>query len=1197
MLSVRIIAAIPPHYKHQYQHKKLRLTQINLAGFKSFVDPTRIPVPGQLVGVVGPNGCGKSNIIDAVRWVLGETSARHLRGETMQDVLFNGSGDRKPVNRASVELVFDNSLGKAAGQWSQYAEISIKRVLQRDGDSSYYINNVHVRRRDVADIFLGTGLGSRAYAIIEQGMISRVIEAKPEELRVFLEEAAGVSKYRERRRETELRLKDTRENLLRVDDIRQELDKQIEHLQAQAEVARQYHALNADLQKTQSLLWFTRKQEAGASRNRHAREIERLGIELEAETANLRDAEKRLEDVRAQHYRAADDMHTAQGALYESNAEVARLEQQIAHVRDNRARIEHQIATLMAQLEQSESQHASAQTGLEQWRGEKGLAETQAAACAARVTEEGEKLPVAEETYRATYNRRDELQRLLAAAEQALKVEQTKLAHADRLIDQLTQRAERLREEQGALEVPDSSALAALQQTAQELERSLQERRELLALREKVLPEREAVLQRRTEALDAAAQNVTAVEARIEALQQLQDRIARGAEMSEWLAARQLDRAPRLWQGIGIEAGWEDALEAVLRERLNGITLDELERSATWLGDVPPGKMTVIGTGEPAAPQLSSGPSGCEPLLRYVTCRDSRLQAVLSEWLYDVFVVPEAAHGMRLRADLATGALLVSREGHVFTRHSVSFHAPDSELHGVLSRQREIEQLQDTLARELALRRDFEAAVADAQNQIDGCKAELSELRQDIDAVQQRHHAAQMEALKLSEQAQRLTQRGEQIARELHEIEEQTAAEQAVRAGATTSHERMAGEAAGLRTQLDLATDLYRRAETVLNLQRTTLQEAQHAQQEASFKLRAAGSKINEIEASLDVLSKTIKTLGDSLEALQRDLATCDEAPWQAQLQQALASREERAQTLARARDATEGMEAQLKDIEQQRLACEQKLEPLRVRIGEVRLKEQEARLIEEQFAQQLAQAGADEEVLKGLLEKGTRSGALQTEINRLNAEIQALGAVNLAALEELQAAQERKNYLDAQSRDLNEAMATLEDAIRRIDRETRERLQQTFDQVNEHFGRMFPALFGGGVARLLLTGEEILDSGIQVIAQPPGKKNSTIHLLSGGEKALTALALVFSIFQLNPAPFCLLDEVDAPLDDHNTERFCDLVKEMSGHSQFLFISHNKITMEIANQLLGITMQEPGVSRVVAVDIEEAMKLTEEAAA
>jgi chromosome segregation protein len=396
---------------------------------------------------------------------------------------------------------------------------------------------------------------------------------------------------------------------------------------------------------------------------------------------------------------------------------------------------------------------------------------------------------------------------------------------------------------------------------------------------------------------------------------------------------------------------------------------------------------------------------------------------------------------------------------------------------------------------------------------------------------------------------------------------------------------------------MDLATDLYRRAETVLGLQRTTLQQAQHEHQEASFKFRSSESKISEIEASLNLLSQNISSLGDTLSALQAELVNCDEGPWQAQLQQALTGREQRAQALALARDALEGMESQLKEIEQQRLACEQKLEPLRIRIGEVRLKEQEARLTEEQFAQQLADAGADEAVLKGLLEKGTRSGALQGEINRLNSEIQALGAVNLAALEELQAAQERKNYLDAQSRDLSEAMATLEDAIRRIDRETRERLQQTFDEVNAHFGEMFPALFGGGVARLLLTGEEILDSGVQVIAQPPGKKNSTIHLLSGGEKALTALALVFSIFQLNPAPFCLLDEVDAPLDDHNTERFCDLVKKMSQHSQFLFISHNKITMEIAHQLLGITMQEPGVSRVVAVDIEEAMKLTEEAVA
>ena len=405
------------------------------------------------------------------------------------------------------------------------------------------------------------------------------------------------------------------------------------------------------------------------------------------------------------------------------------------------------------------------------------------------------------------------------------------------------------------------------------------------------------------------------------------------------------------------------------------------------------------------------------------------------------------------------------------------------------------------------------------------------------------------------------------------------------------------GEAAEFRRQLGLATDLYGRAEAVLNLQRDALQAAHAEHQEASFRLRTSESKINEIEYSIDVFSEDISALDSELRAQETELASYDEKPCQEQLQRALARRAERERALAQARDALEGMESRLKDLEQERLACEQKLGPLRERIGEVRLKEQEARLIEEQFAQQLAEVGACEDELSALLEKGTRSGALQSEINRLNDEIKALGAVNLAALEELEAGQERKNYLDAQSRDLAEAMTTLEDAIRRIDRETRERLRQTFDEVNRHFGRMFPALFGGGFAKLVLTGEEILDSGVQVIAQPPGKKNTTIYLLSGGEKALTALALVFSMFQLNPAPFCLLDEVDAPLDDHNTERFCDLVRKMSEHSQFLFISHNKITMEIANQLLGITMQEPGVSRVVAVDIEEAMKLTEEAAA
>jgi len=346
----------------------LRLSHIKLAGFKSFVDPTHIALPGQIVGVVGPNGCGKSNVIDALRWVLGESRASALRGESMQDVIFNGSAKRKPVSRASVELIFDNSLGKAAGQWSSYAEISIKRVLQRDGDSSYHINNQHVRRKDITDIFLGTGLGARAYAIIEQGMISRIIEAKPEELRVFLEEAAGVSKYRDRRRETELRLGDTRENMLRVNDILHELEKQLLHLAEQAEVAAKYRALEATRDTSQHLLYLVNKREAETRRVRYAQQVEKTRTELEAETARLREAESQLEGLRSGHYQLSDALHAKQGELYGTNAEIARLEQQIAHLNDQRTRLTQQLATGELQMEQQRSQLQGVQGLLAHWQ-------------------------------------------------------------------------------------------------------------------------------------------------------------------------------------------------------------------------------------------------------------------------------------------------------------------------------------------------------------------------------------------------------------------------------------------------------------------------------------------------------------------------------------------------------------------------------------------------------------------------------------------------------------------------------------------------------------------------------------------------------------------------------------------------------------------------------------------------------------
>jgi len=1176
----------------------LRLKQINLAGFKSFVDPTHIPVPGQLVGIVGPNGCGKSNVIDAVRWVLGETSAKHLRGDTMQDILFNGSGQRQPVNRSSVELVFDNSLGRAAGQWSSYAEISVKRVLARDSEStSYYINNVHVRRRDVADIFLGTGLGSRAYAIIEQGMISRVIEAKPEELRIFLEEAAGVSKYRARRHETELRIRDTRENLLRVDDVRTELDKQLEHLQAQAEVASRYHEMQTRLRATQNMLWLLRKQEAGAQRGRQVREIERLTLELEAETAKLREAEKRLEDMRAQHYRSSDAVHAAQGAFYEANAETARLEQELAHLRENRERVERELADLHAQSGRDKDQLEAAQASLTEWRGERTRATERLAVREAAARSEGDKLPVAEEAFRATRNRHDELQRALALAEQAMGVEQTKRAHAGQTLEQLAQRSQRLQEERASLrpEDTDTRQLAQLRAELAALDAELNGLREAMTAEEQRLPQSEQALRDRDAVLEAAGQRLAGLEAQLQALTQLQERLARGANAREWLEGHGLGKAPRLWQQIRIESGWEDALEAVLRERLNAIALDRMEQTGGWFGDPPPARITAYApTGTPAA--AIAPLAGCEPLRRYVTCSDARLEAVVGDWLHQVYVIADSAAGLSVRERLPAGAILVTREGHLFTRHAVSFHAPDSELHGVLTRQREIEQLGGILGKARPETEALRAAAAAAEKDVERSRARLDELRESIDERQQRHHSLQLQALRLAELDQRVTQRTQQIVAELTEIEAQSALAAASRQGAERRVEELQAEVGQQGEQLTVAGDLYQRAENVLELQRNALQQAREEAQQAAFHKQSCDNKIIEIDNSIKAISESEQRLGAALASRQKELVGYDEAPTQQRLQQALAVRSEREQALAQARDALEGMESGLKTTDEERHATEQKLEPLREKIAETRLKEQEARINEEQCAQQLAEAGAREDEIAQKIEKGTRPNALQGEINRLNEEIKGLGAVNLAALEELQSGRERKDYLDAQSRDLNEAMATLEDAIRRIDRETRERLQHTFDEVNRHFSELFPALFGGGHARLMLTGEEILDAGVQVTAQPPGKKNTTIQLLSGGEKALTALALVFSMFQLNPAPFCLLDEVDAPLDDYNTGRFCELVKKMSRNSQFLFISHNKITMEIAEQLLGITMQEPGVSRVVAVDIEEALKLREVAA-
>ena len=723
----------------------MRLTQIKLAGFKSFVEPTAVDVPGQLVGVVGPNGCGKSNLIDAVRWVLGESRASALRGDSMQDVIFNGSSLRKPVARASVELFFDNSLGRAAGQWSQYAEISVKRVLQRVGESSYFINNTHVRRRDVQDIFLGTGLGPRAYAIIEQGMISRIIEAKPEELRVFLEEAAGVSKYKERRRETEYRLADTRENLARVSDIRLELGSQVERLEKQAEVARRYNELSAERTQKQNLLWLLRRNEAEAEAQRHAREIERGTIELESETARLREIERELEQARADHYAAGDALAAAQGELYGANADVSRLETEIRFVVETRQRLEAQLSQMRAQRDAGQQSETELKEALRTWQARLEQSRQGLEQARKKLGEEQAKLPQMEQACRLLQGRIAGERERVAQVEQAFQLEQAHFAHASKTLQGLEQREERLLAERAELVAPDSQSLARL---AQELEQSTAE----LSRQEVLLAQLEAARaaldgQRQTtvEGLQTLERELSALDGKLLTLQRIQNQVEENSKLQDWIAKHQLASRPRLWQKIRVEAGWETAVESVLRERLHAMEVSDPELLQRLLEDPPPAKVSAF---IPGSDVERPREAGLKPLADYVEAVEHAVGGIIAAWLAPYYAV-EGVPRLMARMGLPPQAVLVNREGHQFSRFGVNFHASDPADTGILARQREIE----ALGNEARGRQDEIGKMRDKVARLDASLAEhdegLAKLRVAGAALKQRHHERQLENLKL----------------------------------------------------------------------------------------------------------------------------------------------------------------------------------------------------------------------------------------------------------------------------------------------------------------------------------------------------------------------------------------------------------------------------------------------------------------
>ncbi|HEX5458813.1 MAG TPA: chromosome segregation protein SMC [Steroidobacteraceae bacterium] len=1179
----------------------MRLTKIKLAGFKSFVDPTQVSFPSNLTGVVGPNGCGKSNVIDAVRWVMGELSAKHLRGDNMADVIFNGSAARKPVGAASVELVFDNSDGKIGGAYASYNEISLKRQVSRDGASGYYINGARCRRKDITQLFLGTGLGSRSYAIIEQGTISRVIEAKAEDMRAFVEEAAGISRYKERRKETESRIAETRENLERLQDVRDEVEKQIRHLQRQAATARRYQTLKDEERRLTAELLALRLMELDSGAQVHDSATRAREIEMQAALADQRAAEASIESQRTQHGATSERVSSIQGRYYEIGAEMSRLEQTIQHTRELRERQRTDLAKTRATLSElgahiERDERQLAELAEEIARSTPELERAQAAETASI-----EALEAAERELAAWQERWEQLNQALGAADRTTQVERARIEQLENQLRRLKGQVERLTLERGTLEAQEASELLG-ELTAQESEARGESESLANALRvalERVQSARAGQLAAE-QALETARGERERTRAECTSLEAVQKAAlsASAGQATEWLGEVGLSGHTRVAQTLEVEPGWELAVETALGDYLEAVCVDRLDDLASPLERLARGRVALVegataGDGPAAADDgASCGAAGAAAGAGALAGKVTGPAPVLAQ-LAGVLTAESLTDALQRRGTLAAGQSVITRGGEWLGRDWLRVSRGVDHHLGVIEREHRLKGLRTAVEAAEEHARKAEDRLAAVRDSLAQAESERDAAQSGIQAAHRRHAdiTGQLEAARARSQETAL--RRQRIETEVAEHAREIAAteEGLGRSGDTLEQGLAVGSDLNLRRE-ELEGEREMRREALAGA-RARAQAAQVAARDLLIRIESRRSTETSVRVSLGRMIEQRAQLERNREALEAELAGGD-APileLEARLSEAVARRLEVEAELAEARGSLEEADAALRALDEQRVLAERRVGEAREAMEAARFAAQENRVRREALAEQFAETRFElAEVQQGL----AADASLETWEERLTetrAGIEKLGQVNLAAIDELKEQTERKEYLDRQFTDLTSALDTLEEAMRRIDKETRTRFEETFERINSGLKERFPRLFGGGHAYLELVGDDPLNAGIAVMARPPGKKNSSIHLLSGGEKALTAVALVFSIFDLNPAPFCLLDEVDAPLDEHNVGRFCDIVREMSARVQFIFITHNKTTMELAAQLLGVTMHEPGVSRLVAVDVDEAVRL------
>lgn len=1167
----------------------MRLKSIKLAGFKSFVDPTTVDFPTNLCAVVGPNGCGKSNIIDAVRWVMGESSAKNLRGESMTDVIFNGSSGRKPIGQASIELVFDNSDGSLIGEYASYAEISIKRRVGRDGDNQYFLNGQKCRRRDITDIFLGTGLGPRSYAIIEQGMISKLIEAKPEELRVFIEEAAGISKYKERRKETETRMRRTQENLERLSDIREELDKQLQHLHRQAQAAERYTELKKDERLYKAQLQALQWRDLDENAQFFQQHINQYELEVEEAVTKQTELDALLEQLFVENGESRESFEQIQSRYYGLGAEIARCEQSLSHQREQYNKLQEELQQSQKDMAQVQHILQEDQDKQQQWQEELIMLEPELELLTEAEEESALQLETQEQAMQQWQQAWDNFTQSASQSQQKAEIQRSQIQHIEKSMQRLDERLQRFNEETQQLQtqvIADEGESELQLEQLVELELQLDASQQQLDDQQQFIEDKRLIARELDENLDKVKTQLQADRGRLSSLEALQQAAFENNDdqVVTWLMRTGLTEQAILAEQLQVETGWEKAVEVVLTGQLQALYVDDIADYAQQALQLTSGYVTLLDSYiADYAPKNT-----LTPLLNKVNS-DAGLQGLLA----GVYVAETLEQALNARKQLSANESIITSEGLWLGSNWLRSIKDEDAQAGMLKRRHEIELLENGIIDLEAEKQRLEGDLANNASALNSAERERDELQRLYKQAVQQHNALSMQVNQHRAKSEQISHRRSQIQQDMDELREQARMEQESLAEArfvlqqaieaieqdTFKREDLVNQREALRDQLDHNRDKARRDKD--------------RRYQLLVKEQSLQTQLQALQQSLMRASVQHEQLRDKQQRLQEAIASyrspSDDASLE--LEALLDKRLVVEQEMSQARERVERIEQQRRDAERNRAALQQDTDQSRLKLEQARLASQTIIVQRQTLEEQLAEAEFDLQAILADMPSHANEKDWQTEIAQIAQRVARLGAINLAAIEEYKVALERKTYLDEQNDDLQQALETLENAIRKIDRETRARFKDTFEQVNAGLQELFPKVFGGGRAYLAMTGEDLLDTGIAIMAQPPGKRNSTIHLLSGGEKALTAIALVFSIFRLNPAPFCMLDEVDAPLDDANVGRYARMVEEMSAHVQFIYITHNKGAMEMAQQLLGVTMHEPGVSRIVTVNVEEAAEL------